>query len=169
MFDLFSQRDQSRKILAMIDDFEQFCRGEKFMTPDQFREINEEISISAIMRIGRYKLERGSDGQHVIWTAPDKSRHDLGNVNNLNIMRDCPGFHRSRSLLLGHDKVAGTQLIDIPSIKKNISVVTMKDGSIGYGPNYKIALRNAALKMHLKREFERVNPIHLWKSFYGNA
>jgi hypothetical protein len=169
MFNLFSSKDQSGKILAMIEDFEMFCRGEKFMTPDQFREINEEISVSAVMHIGKHKLGRDKDGAHLIWIAPDKSRHDLGPVNNLNIMRDCPGFHRSRSLLLGRDDVVEAKLIDVPSMKKNISVVKMKDGSIGYGPNYKIALRNAALKMHLKREFGRATLLSFWRSSHGNA
>ncbi|MGQ0527931.1 MAG: hypothetical protein ACT4OY_07905 [Alphaproteobacteria bacterium] len=169
MFSLFSSREQSEQILAMIDEFEMFCRGEKFMAPDQFREINEEISVSAVMRIGKHRLDRSKDGAHLIWIAPDKSKHDLGPVNNLNIMRDCPGFHRSRSLLLGRDDVLETKLINVPSIKKNISVVKMKDGSIGYGPNYKIALRNAALKMHLKREFSRASLLSFWRSSHGNA
>ena len=160
---------KGKEIAALIETYEQFCLGRKAMTPEQFTSINEELSISAVLAIGKNRVERREDGQHLIWIAPDKSEHDLGPVDNVNVMRDYPGFHRTRSLCLGQSHVDGNDVVHVPAIDRHISVVRLKDGSTGYGPNYKLALRNAALKMYLKKEFERVNPLNIWKIFYANA
>jgi hypothetical protein len=156
-------------ILARLQNFESFCLGEKYMTPDEVTALNEELSIGAIMHIGKYRFVREDDEVRLIWTSPDKCQHDLGPVNRLKVMRDCPGFHRTRSLALGQEHVETSGQIEVRTLNGYISMVKMKDGSTGYGPNYKVALRNAALKMHLKSAFEKANPSSLWKMFYSHA
>jgi hypothetical protein len=156
-------------IQDLLEDFENVCLGRGHLTPQQFAALNTELSIETVLKIGKNRLERRPDGEHLIWTAPDNTEHDLGPVNDLNVARDYPGFHRTRSLSLGHEHVVENEVMHIRAINHNISKVKMKDGSIGYGPNYKIALRNAALRMHLKDEFARANPFNIWKMFYGNA
>jgi hypothetical protein len=158
-----------KDILAGLEEFESFCLGKKRLTPDEVQTLNEQLSIGAIMLVGKYRLQKTGVETHLLWLSPDKCEHDLGPIDKLNVMRDCPGFHRSRSLALGHRHVEESGQIHVPENQSHISMVKMKDGSTGYGPNYKVALRNAALKMHLKGAFERANPGGLWKLFYGNA
>jgi hypothetical protein len=169
MLHLRSLRIKAAQINALLDDFEGFCLGKRHLRPEQFIEINEELSIGAVLSIGRNRLEWHADGNHLIWTAPDRTEHDLGALEKINVMRDYPGFHRGRSLCLGHDDVSENDVLNAPGGHWNISMVKLKDGSTGYGPNYKIALRNAALKMHLKRQFALANPMNFWKNFCGNA
>jgi hypothetical protein len=169
MLSFRSNRTQSHNIKGLLEDFESFCLGRSHLTPQQFASLNTELSVGAVLKVGKNRIERKDDGEHLIWTAPDHTEHDLGTVDNLNIARDYPGFHRTRSLSLGHTDVVENEVMHIPALNHNISKVKMKDGSIGYGPNYKIALRNAALRMHLKKEFERANPFNIWKMFYSNA
>lgn len=169
MFGLRSFHVSSSSINALLEDFEEFCLGKKFMSPQQFSALNEELSIGAVLKVGKNRMERREDGNHLMWTAPDGSEHDMGPVDHLNVSRDYPGFHRARSLLLGQGDVVENDVIHVNATDKNISKVRMKDGSVGYGPNYKIALRNAVLRMHLKKEFKRANPLNLWKMLYGHA
>ncbi len=159
----------AEKVLTIIEEFEQFCLGKKTMSPEKFMDLNQDLSISAVLHIGSSRTEWRDDGNHVIWAAPDNSEHDLGPIENLNVTRDYPGFHRTRSLSLGQESVEGNELLHIASSDRNITKVRMKDGTVGYGTDYKIALRNAALKMNLKKQFNKANPPNLWKIFYGNA
>ena len=123
-----------------------------------------------MLHIGRCRIEPREDGRHVIWAAPDLKEYDLGEVDRLNIMRDYPGFHRVHSqALLGREQVEETSLIVVPRIRRNVTVVKMKDGTVGIGPNYRIALRNATLKMHLTRQFERASLSAFWKTLHGHA
>ena len=168
MMDINSLRVKASEVKAFLEDFEQFCLGRKHLSPQQFSALNEELSLSAVLNIGSNRLEKKEDGNHLIWVAPDASEHDLGALENINL-RDYPGFHRTRSLSLGQSDVEMNDLVHVPNADRHITMVKMKDGSVGYGPNYKLALRNAALKMHLKREFKKANPLHFWKLFYGNA
>lgn len=169
MLGLFHKHDSKNAILDMLERFESSCLGQIDLSQDEFKKINEELSMQSILAIGSHKIARSRHEDHLIWIAPDHTHHDLGAFGKINVMRECPGFHKTRSLLLGHKDVVENGLIDIPSQKKSISMVKLKDGSIGYGPNYRLALRNAALKMHLKRQFRKANPLHIWKRFYGNA
>lgn len=160
---------KSAEIASLLQEYEQFCLGQKHMTPEAFMEINEELSINAVLKIGKSRIEKLPDGSHLIWEAPDKTEHDLGSIENVNVTRDYPGFHRTRSLSLGQQHVKENDVVHVPATDRNISVVRLVDGTTGYGPNYKLALRNAALKMHLKNEFSKANPLNLWKFFYANA
>ncbi|MEM7651080.1 MAG: hypothetical protein AAF204_03235, partial [Pseudomonadota bacterium] len=60
-------------------------------------------------------------------------------------------------------------VISIPPFSKQVTIVRMKDGTSGVGPDYKMALRNASLKMHLKLAFEKANKADIWKKYYGNC
>lgn len=169
MSGLQTLRIHPKKVLERLEEFEMFCLGEADLTPEHFRTLNRELSINAVLHIGKHHIENEPDGKHLIWVAPDRRRHDLGALSDINVFRDYPGFHRTRSLSLDHDQVQETEIFDIPTSNRRVTIVRMKDGSAGVGPDYKIALRNAALKMHLKRAFERSNPLNLWKIFYGHA
>ncbi len=165
MIGLHSFELDKTQILSRIEDFEQFCLGKRHMTPEEIRALNEEISIGALIVVGKYRFQKIENEVHLFWVSPDKYEHSLGPVNKLNVMRDCPGFHRTRSLALGHEYVETSSQMHVANTQSNISVVKMKDGSMGYGPNYKVALRNAALKMHIRNALESVNPFGFLKMF----
>lgn len=168
MLGLHSFDMDKKQILGNIEEFEKFCLGKRRMSPEELRNLNEELSLGAIVFVGKHRFDKRGDDTHLLWTAPDKMEHDLGPIEKLNV-RDCPGFHRTRSLALGHELVETASQIAVPTTGNNISVVKMKDGTVAYGLDYKMALRNAALKMRLKSAFARANPSGIWKIFYGNA
>ena len=160
---------RQKKLLNHIDTFEEFCLGKRAYTPSAFRAINEELSLGAVLMLGRHRLQRERDGNHLLWKGFDKREHDLGPVNEANIMRDFPGFHRKRSLSLGNKDVKETQIVPHPQGKGNLSIVIMKDGTVGIGPDFRIALRNAALRMHLKARFNFAAMLSGWKVPWGHA
>ena len=162
-------KSQAETLLARLKDFELFCVGEKHLTPEQFRTLNLQLSVSAVEHIGKLRVENTSDGRHLIWTGVDEREHDLGSAENPDISRDYPGFHRTRSLSMGHDMVEENLVIDAPRRGGQITLIKMKDGTTSVAPNYKMALRNAALKVHLKHQFNRLNQMDLWNRFYGHA
>lgn len=152
-----------------INEFEQFCIGETQMSPTKFKNLNIELSINAVLKIGRYRYKRMATGRHLIWIGKDGREHDLGPIDSLNIMRDYPGFHKLRTLSLGHHEVAEHKVIEIPFSRKKVNFVRMNDGAVGLGLDYKTALRNAALKSHLKKEFNQHFSDDLWRRYYGHA
>jgi hypothetical protein len=158
------------KVLRRLKDFELFCLGEKQMTPEHFQTLNEELSMSAVLHIGSRYYRKDIDGKHLIWRGHDSREHDLGRIDDLKIRNKGPGFHRITTNALAGDHVKKTDVIDLPkSNHHQITVVELKDGTNGIGPNYKTALRNAALKMHLKCAFEKANKSDVWKRYYGNC
>ncbi|MCK5285582.1 MAG: hypothetical protein KAJ86_08370 [Alphaproteobacteria bacterium] len=168
MFNFNIIKSNSEKVLSNLENFELFCIGEKELSPQEFTNLNKELSISAIKYIGQSKFCRKKDGKHLIWIGLDNQEHDLGKVNAINITKDYPGFHKSRSLSLGHDHVTKNDVVDIPKCEP-MNIVKMDDGSTGIAPNYKMALRNASLKMHLKHTFNSLNYVDAWMQFYGHA
>lgn len=168
MNDLNDLRQRRHKTLSDLEHFEECCLGQAKLTPHEYRLLNEELSISAVLHIGSYRLDKRGTDTHLVWCAPDDEEYDLGSVQKMDVMHQYPGFSRMRTLALGHEKVMETKRIETEN-GNHLSMVEMMDGSIGYGPNYKIALRNAALKMHLKNQFEKANPKGIWKIFYGRA
>lgn len=169
MFGFQSLRIKPEKILRRLKDFELFCLGEKRLTPENFRTLNEELSLSAVLHIGKRHFRREADGKHLIWEGLDNREHDLGPIDNLDITHTCPGFHKTRTLALAGDNVLESDILTVPPMNKHVTIVRMKDGTSGVGPNYKMALRNAALKMYLKCEFEKANQQDIWKKYYGNC
>lgn len=163
MLALENARPTAKKMLNHIDTFEEFCLGKRNYTPSTFRAINEELSVGAVLLLGKHRFQKERDGNHLMWKGLDQCEHDLGPVHEANVMRDFPGFHKKRSLSLGKSSVKETQIVPHPNGSGNLSIVIMKDGSIGIGPNYRIALRNAALRMHLKARFNFVSLLTLWK------
>ncbi len=138
-----------KQMLSHINEFEDLCMGKKYYTPSHFREINEELSIGAVLLLGKYRYEISNSGKRLFWRGLDNREYDMGYTHDAKIMRDYPGFNAKKSNSLGTDLIKENKVISCPNGNGNISVVTMKDGSKGIGPNYRIALRNAALKMHL--------------------
>ncbi|MCB9983405.1 MAG: hypothetical protein H6861_07015 [Rhodospirillales bacterium] len=169
MFGFQSLRMKPEKVLRRLKDFELFCLGEKRLSPEDFKTLNEDLSLSAILHIGKCHFRKDIDGKHLIWQGHDHREHDLGPIDNINVMQDCPGYNRTRTLALAGDQVLESDVINIPPYRKQITIVKMKDGTTGVGPNYKMALRNAALKMHLKCAFEKANRADIWKRYYGNC
>ena len=169
MFGFQSLQVKPEKVLRKLKDFELFCLGEKKLTPETFKTLNEELSLSTVLHSGQRYFRRDHDGKHLIWESTDRRRHDLGCINNLNIMRDCPGFHKARTLALGADYVAKSDVVDTIPNRRPFNIVTLKDGTQGVGPDYKMAMRNAVLKMHLRSAFEKANKKDIWKQYYGNC
>ncbi len=169
MFGFHFLQIKPEKVLRRLKDFELFCLGEKQMTPEHFQTLNEELSISAILNIGTRSYRRESDGKHLIWTGMDNRERDLGPIDLLKIRETGPGFHKGSTNALAGKNVDKTEVVEVPNHSHQVTVVCMKDGTTGVGPNYKIALRNAALKMHLKCAFEKANKSDIWKRYYGNC
>jgi len=157
------------KILRKLKEFELFCMGKKRLSPEKFRRLNEELSLSTVMNIGSRRYRKDLDGKHLIWFTPDNREHDLGPIDNLDMMHNGPGFHKSRTLALGTDQMLEHDLVSTAQHGRHATTVTLEDGTVGVGPNYKMALRNAALKAHLKTTFAKANKSHLWEKFYGNC
>jgi len=169
MLGIENARPTAKKMLNHVDMFEEFCLGKRAYTPSTFRAINEELSVGAVLMLGKHRYQRERDGNHLMWKGLDHREHDLGPINEANVMRDFPGFHRKRSLSLSKD-VKETQIVPHPNGKGDLSIVIMKDGSIGIGLNYRIALRNAALRMHLKSRFNLASLLTLWRTaVWGHA
>ena len=169
MFGFQSLQMKPEKVLRRLKDFELFCLGEKKLSPEVFRSLNEDLSLSAVLHIGKRHFRKDADGKHLIWQGHDEREHDLGPIDNIKITQDCPGYHKTRTLALAGDQVLKSDVINIPPSRKQVTVVKLKDGTTGVGPNYKMALRNAALKMHLKCAFEKANRADVWKRYYGNC
>ena len=148
MYELEALNISTKQTSANLEEFESFCLGEKHLSPEKFRLLNIELSIGAVLHVGRRYWRDDDDGRHLIWEGTDEREHDLGSITNMHVMRDYPGFNRTRTLALGHDHVESHEVIEGDSFG-SITQVKMKDGTIGVGPNYKMALRNAVLKMHL--------------------
>ncbi len=169
MLGIETVRPTAKKMLNHIDMFEEFCLGRRSYTPSIFRAVNEELSIGAVLMLGKYRYSRAHDGNHLLWRGVDECEYDLGPIHETNIMRDFPGFHAKRSLSLSKDDVEESQVVPRPDGKGNLSIVIMKDGTIGIGLDYRTALRNAALRMHLKSKFNFVSLSSLWNTVRGCA
>ena len=169
MFGLHSLRVSPKKVLAKLHDYENFCLGRKNLSPKEFKALNEELSVGAVLHIGKRRYAKGLDGKHLIWTGLDNREYDMGPVHKLEIFRNGPGFSRNPTMSLGNDLVTENETLEIPSIRKCVSIVKLNDGSVGIGPDYKTALRNASIKMHIGCSFDKANPKDAWKEHYGNA
>lgn len=169
MFSIQTAKTTPEKVLKSIETFEEFCLGKRSYTPATFREINEELSISTVLILGKYRFHRATDGQHLIWRSLNAEEYDLGPVHKTNVMRDFPGFHRKHSMCLYNGNIKETQIVPHPNGKGNLSIVIMKDGTIGIGPNHRIALRNAALRIHLASRFNFTSLLHIWDVVWGRA
>lgn len=170
MFSIEHAKPTAKQLLHHVEVFEDFCLGNKSFSPSKFREINQELSIGAVLLIGKRRYIHSAQGQkNLYWRGLDNREHNLGPVSDANIMRDYPGFHAKRSLSLAHDMIADSKVEKAPNKKGNITVVTMKDGTIGVGPDFRMALRNAAIKMHLTSKFNYFSFGDLWGRVWGHA
>jgi len=169
MFGLQSLQINPKKVLSKLKEFEDFCLGREQLSPEEFKSLNIELSMGAVFHIGKRRFIKECDGKHLLWTGLDDREYDLGPVHKMDVMHDCPGFHRSSTMSLGNNLVKNNEVMEIPQLKKQVSIVRLNDGSVGIGPNYKLALRNASLKMHLSKAFRLSSPPDAWKEHYGNA
>lgn len=169
MLSIENAKPTAKTILNNIEVFENFCMGKVHFTPAKFREVNQELSIGAVLLIGKRRYERDQHCKRLYWKGLDDHEYDLGDVNNANIMRDFPGFHAKRSLSLGSHHVVNSEIIPSPSGRGNLCIVTMEDGSTGVAPNYRMALRNAAIKMHLSAKFNHYSLMNVWHRVWGHA
>lgn len=143
--------------------------GQEKYTPHHYRAINEELSISAVLMLGKMKLRQDMNGKRVIWKGLDHQDYDLGYAHNAKVMRNYPGFHRRSAKALGANEIQEICIIPKASGKGNISKVILKDGTEGIGPDYRIALRNAVLKRHLLNQFNTSSLSHVWNRVWGNT
>src|SRR6056297_690007 len=133
-------RMKPEKTLQKLRDFELFCLGKIQLSPAKFRRLNEELSLSTVMTIGSRRYRKDLDGKHLMWFAPDNREHDISPIDNLDITHNGPGFHKIRTLALGADQIIEHDLIDTTQHGRHATTVTMQDGTVGVGPNYKMAL-----------------------------
>ncbi len=169
MISIEHARPTVKTLLSHIEAFESFCMGEQKFSPAKFRELNEELSVGAVLMIGKYRFQNAPEGKHLYWRGLDDKEYDLGLVNDAKIMRDYPGFHAKRSLSLGNNQVKETKVIDAPNGNGNLSMVILEDGTTGIAPNYRMALRNAAMKKHLTQKFNFLSLAYIWKKVLGHA
>ncbi len=169
MLSIEHRRPTHKTMVKNLEVFERSCMGKSSLPPNEFRYINEELSIGAVLLLGKHRYQQDSHGRRLFWKGLDEQEHDMGLVSDSRIMRDYPGFHTSRSNSLASDQVEESKVIAAPNGNGSLSVVTMKDGSQGIGPNYKIALRNAVLRMYLTKKLNRFNFLSLWKNMWGYA
>ncbi|MGH1377483.1 MAG: hypothetical protein ACRBB3_01555 [Alphaproteobacteria bacterium] len=169
MLNIENARPTAKKMLGHVDRFESFCMGKISYSPSEFREINEELSIGAVLMLGKHRYQKNDNGRHLLWQGLDEQEYDMGLTHDAHVMRDYPGFNAKKSRSLEGNMVADSTVISGPNGKGNLSVVTMKDGTVGIGPDYKIALRNAALKLHLKSKFNKFSLATMFKSILGSA
>lgn len=169
MMNIENVRPTPRKILTHLEEFERYCMGDARISPVQFRDLNAELSISAVLMIGKRRYVQNPSGKHLLWRGLDEHEYDLGPLHNTNVVRDYPGFHGKRSLSLGNDLVTESKVIHIPGARGNLTMVTLSDGSTGVGPDYRMALRNASLKMHIKPHFNKMSLSFIWQNLWGRA
>ncbi len=169
MLSIEHRRPTHKTLAKNLDEFERFCMGEVDLPPNEFRYINEELSIGAVLMLGKHRYQEESEGRRLFWKGLDEQEHDMGLVSDPKIMRDYPGFHASRSNALVADQVEESKIIAAPNGNGSLSIVTMKDGSQGIGPNYKMALRNAAIKMYLQKKLKRFSFLTFWKNMWSHA
>lgn len=169
MLSIEETKPTTKKILDQLDQFEKFCLGQEVLHPSKFRDLNNELSVSAVLMIGKLRFQKHNNVRHAIWLGLDEQEYDLGNADDINVMRDYPGFHAARSMALGHNHVAETKFIEHPRGDGSLCEVIMKDGSRAIGPNYRMALRNAALRMHIKNQFNKLSLARVWFGIWGHA
>ena len=167
MLNLENIRPTNQQVLGDIEKFENFCMGQENYTPSSYREINEELSISAVLFLGKRKFYKDNHGKRLIWKGLDEKDYDLGYMHNAKIMRDYPGFHRRSAQALGSNEIMEIKILPKSFGKGNISKVILNDGTEGIGPDYRIALRNAALKKHLITQFNYFSLTDAWKRIWG--
>lgn len=168
MLNIEHARPTAKKILSHVEYFEKYCLGEWDCPPSKFRQINEELSIGTVLLLGRYRYQREKDGTRLFWTGLDLREHDMGLVNDAKIMRDFPGFHAKRTNALGNHLVARSETIRTKN-KKTMCMITMTDGTTAVGLDYRMALRNAALKMQLTAKFNHYSLSSIWNRIWGHA
>jgi hypothetical protein len=169
MINFDEAKPTSQQILSHLERFESFCLGQEHYTPSHYREVNEELSVSTVILLGKMKLQKDENGRRVIWQGLDNTNYDLGYAHSAKVMRDYPGFHRRTSQALGSNDIKEILVLPKTRGKGNISKVILNDGTEGIGPDYRIALRNAALKSHLTKKFNHFSLAGLWKRVMGHA
>lgn len=169
MINIETARPTAQKLLDHIEEFEKFCTGESTYSPERFRDINQELSVGAVLTIGKYKVLNTGNEKRLLWQGLDNTEHDLGNLHDANIMRDYPGFHSKRSLSLAGAEKMRSEIIMSQHGRKAVTMVTINDEISGIGTDYRTALRNAALKYHLQKQFNTFSLSNLWKQVWGTA
>ncbi len=156
LLNLEHARPTAQKILNHIATFEYSCTGQDRLTPEQFREINEELSISAVLLLGMRRYQKTSEGKRIFWKiSSEDEEHDLGFVRDAKVVRDYPGYNCRSSRALAKNIVKSTAIIPSPTGKGTLTEVTLIDGSTAIAPNYRMAVRNAALKMFIQSQYSR--------------
>lgn len=169
MLNIDQAKPTKKQVLKHLETFENYCLGQEHYTPSNFRKINEELSVSTVLWLGKRKYYKDSFGKRIVWRGLDERDYDLGYTHNAKVMRDYPGFHRKSIKALGENEIQEKQIIPIPNQKKTTYMVTLTDGTSGIGHDYRVALRNAVLKRHLKAEFNRVSLTNIWNKIWYNA
>jgi hypothetical protein len=159
---------KSEKLMERLAEFEEFCMGRRVLSPERFMDINKELSLGTLQYVGRHHLQRQTDGDHLIWVDNTQRPHDLGLADDLDILHQCPGFHRGRTLALAPESdILSTDIIHVALRKAHMTTVTLKDGVEGIGPDFKVALRNAVLKRQLTSQFNKARGFSFWSLFTG--
>lgn len=169
MLNIENARPTAQKLFNHLKTFESFCEGQANISPEEFRELNEEISISTVLLLGTRRYEKTPKGRRLFWRSNDQNEYDLGLVRDAKILRDYPGYNARCSLSLGAGKTIESHIIPAPRGKGTLLEVTLEDGSSAIAPNYRMALRNAVLKMHLKSQLNNKRFVNLWNRLWAST
>ncbi|MGH1457005.1 MAG: hypothetical protein ACRBDI_09510 [Alphaproteobacteria bacterium] len=169
MLNIENARPKTQQILQHLETFEGYCLGKEDYIPARYREINEELSITTVLFLGKRKYYKDTKGKRIIWKGLDDKDYDLGYTHNAKVMRDYPGFHRKTIKALGENQIKECKIIPISDQNKSIAMVTLHDDTVGLGHDYRIALRNAILKQHLKKQFNMASLSDIWNKIWAHA
>ncbi len=169
MHDIAETKPTAKDLMHRLNSFEAFCNGHDNITPQEFREINEELSVGAVFMIGSHRYEKTPSGRRLLWRSNDQREYDLGYARDAHVMRDYPGYSAksSRALQAGHD--IKSEVIPSPRGKGTVYRVELEDGTSAIAPNYRMAVRNVILKKHLQSQFNRHSLADLWGRVWGHA
>ncbi len=169
MLNIKDARPNVQKLLHQLSAFEDFCMGTDALSPDEFRMLNEDLSVGTVLMIGSRRYEKTSEGSRLYWKSFDQREYDMGYVRDAKVMRDYPGYNAKTSLSLSAGHLISSQIVPSPRGKGTVYRVELEDGTEAIAPNYRMAVRNVILKKHLKSQFNSFSLADLWGRVWGHA
>lgn len=167
MLNIETARPTAKTLINHIETFEAFCDGKEHLSPQQFRTLNEELSVATVLMIGKRRYQKTTEGKRLYWSTPNGKEHDLGLARDAKIMRDYPGYNARCSISLAGDKEIESVVIPAPRGKGTLMQVTLEDGYSAVAPNYRMAVRNAMLKKHINDKKKNQLSLSAVKSLFS--
>lgn len=169
MHDIAETKPKAKDLMDRLNSFEAFCNGHDDISPTEFRAINEELSVGAVLMIGSHRYEKTPEGRRLFWRSNDDCEYDLGYSRDAHVVRDYPGYNAKSSRALQSGYEIKSEIIPSPRGKGTVYRVELEDGTSAIAPNYRMAVRNVILKKHLQSQFNRSSLADLWGRVWGTA